>query len=154
MSRGTPVFVVGYDGSPRAAAALAHAATLARGGRIVVVHVHEGTPRQLDERWKSVLAADQEARSRAVLDALPAPSAAALAETTWETRAVEGPAPAALCRVADEVDADAIVVGSHGYGRVSAMLGSVSHALLRDASRPVIVIPPKAADRITAEMPS
>jgi nucleotide-binding universal stress UspA family protein len=146
-----PVFVVGYDASAGSNAALAHAAFLAGGGRIVVVHAHEPAPKQLDERWREILAADQESRSQAVLDALPAAIAAALGDITWETRSVDGPPAKALCRVADEVDADAIVVGTHGAGLLQAMLGSVARALVQESARPIVVIPPHAVERFSAE---
>ncbi|HUH22385.1 MAG TPA: universal stress protein [Gaiellaceae bacterium] len=42
---------------------------------------------------------------------------------------------------ADSIDADMIVVGSRGQGRLaSALLGSVSRAILREARRPVLVV--------------
>lgn len=148
MSERQPVLVVGYDASPPALAALGHAAALGRGGRVVVVHAHEPAPKQLDERWRAVLSADQEARSRAVLDALPEDAVTALHDVSWETVSVDGPPCPALCRVAADEDADAIVIGTHGYGRLGAMLGSVAHALLREADRPVVVIPPRAVERL------
>jgi nucleotide-binding universal stress UspA family protein len=48
----------------------------------------------------------------------------------------------AICQVADELDAAMIVVGARGLGRVqSALLGSVSAAVVHHAKRPVLVIP-------------
>jgi nucleotide-binding universal stress UspA family protein len=48
-----------------------------------------------------------------------------------------------ICRVAGELDAEAIVVGARGLGRVeSALLGSVSSAVVHHARRPVLVVPP------------
>jgi nucleotide-binding universal stress UspA family protein len=47
-----------------------------------------------------------------------------------------------ICQVADEIDAEPIVVGARGLGRVeSALLGSVSSAVLYHARRPVLVVP-------------
>src|SRR5215212_7501731 len=56
-------------------------------------------------------------------------------------------APAeALAQLARETEAEEIVVGSRGTGRFAAALGSVSHALLAHADRPVVVVPQGAAD--------
>jgi nucleotide-binding universal stress UspA family protein len=52
--------------------------------------------------------------------------------TIWETVLDE----------AEEIDAEAIVLGSRGFTGVKSMLlGSVSHAVLQHADRPVIVVP-------------
>jgi nucleotide-binding universal stress UspA family protein len=49
---------------------------------------------------------------------------------------------AAILSAAADVSADAIVLGSRGRGEVkSMMLGSVSHAVLHHADRPVLVVP-------------
>jgi nucleotide-binding universal stress UspA family protein len=51
---------------------------------------------------------------------------------TWE----------AICEVADELDAEPIVIGSRGLGRAqSALLGSVSSAVIAHAKRAVLVGP-------------
>jgi nucleotide-binding universal stress UspA family protein len=47
-----------------------------------------------------------------------------------------------IARRADEIDADAIVIGPRGLGVIGqALLGSVSSGLLQTAGRPVIVVP-------------
>jgi nucleotide-binding universal stress UspA family protein len=42
---------------------------------------------------------------------------------------------------ADSIDADLVVVGSHGYGSITgALLGSVSRGVLRRTTRPVLIV--------------
>ncbi len=55
---------------------------------------------------------------------------------TWRT----------ILAVADEVDADLIVVGTRGTTAVqSSLLGSVSHGVVQHSGRPVLVVPTPAA---------
>jgi nucleotide-binding universal stress UspA family protein len=50
-----------------------------------------------------------------------------------------------ICHVADDVDAAVVAMGTRGRGPVtSALLGSVSSYVLANASRPVLIVPPKA----------
>jgi nucleotide-binding universal stress UspA family protein len=58
-----------------------------------------------------------------------------------DTRIVEGSSGQMIIHVADEVDADVIVVGSHGHGFLSRVLiGSVSEHVVRHTTRPVLVV--------------
>ena len=68
-----------------------------------------------------------------------------------ETSLLEGPAARAIVAAADARDADEIVVGSRGFGPVRGVLGSVSHAVLHETDRPVVVIP---AEALPASEPS
>ncbi len=55
---------------------------------------------------------------------------------------VKGKSWRAICDEAERLDAEAIVVGARGLSRVqSALLGSVSSAVVVHAHRPVLVIP-------------
>jgi nucleotide-binding universal stress UspA family protein len=57
-----------------------------------------------------------------------------------ETRLVEGEPGPALCRLAGDVGASAMIVGSRGRGGIKrALLGSVSDYVVRHAPCPVIV---------------
>ena len=146
MTADAPTVVVGYDGSETARAAVTHAVAMARGGRVVVVHAHHEPPPQLTSRWRELLTADRPERGRAVLDAILLEGNDELADAEWEGRLAAGAPAEAIVAVAGEVDADAIVVGSRGYGSLSAMLGSVSHELLRISPLPVTVIGPRCAE--------
>ncbi len=58
-----------------------------------------------------------------------------------DTELVEGASGQMIIHVADEVDADVIVVGSHGHGFLSRVLiGSVSEYVVRHTKRPVLVV--------------
>jgi nucleotide-binding universal stress UspA family protein len=64
---------------------------------------------------------------------------------TAERRVCSGMAAERLADLADEVDAELIVVGSRGRGAFkAAFLGSVSTSLIGVARCPVLVVPPGA----------
>jgi nucleotide-binding universal stress UspA family protein len=57
-----------------------------------------------------------------------------------ETRVIEGEPGPALCRLAADVGASAVILGSRGRGGLKrAFLGSVSDYVVRNAPCPVIV---------------
>jgi nucleotide-binding universal stress UspA family protein len=63
-----------------------------------------------------------------------------------EGRIARGKAWRVICDVADELDAEVIVLGARGLSRVqSALLGSVSAAVSVHAGRPVLIVhqPPR-----------
>jgi nucleotide-binding universal stress UspA family protein len=56
-----------------------------------------------------------------------------IASPTWE----------GIVDVADEIDADVIVIGSRGLtGPRELLVGSLSHAVAEHAGRPVLIVPP------------
>jgi nucleotide-binding universal stress UspA family protein len=58
----------------------------------------------------------------------------------------------AILSGADRLDAELIVLGSRGQGRLSSLLGSVSHRVLQHADRPVLVIPSAAVAKHRHEL--
>ncbi|MGZ4168758.1 MAG: universal stress protein [Solirubrobacteraceae bacterium] len=140
-----PRLVVGYDGSPIARAAVSAAARrVGSHGIIWVVHAYHPPPDLYDgadrKRWYD----EHRQRGWALLDGLLVAGDtgdADLMEPTYETELLEGTPAEAILSAARAHEADEIVVGSRGLGRVRALLGSVSHELLMIADRPVLVIP-------------
>ena len=64
-------------------------------------------------------------------------------ELGLETRAelLAGDPAKEIVAYADSVDADLIVIGSHGYGAISGvLLGSVSRGVLHRTTRPVLIV--------------
>lgn len=56
---------------------------------------------------------------------------------------IQGSIVETIVREAERLDADIIVVGSHGHGAVFDLLvGSISEGLVRKSTRPVLVVPP------------
>lgn len=140
-----PVIVVGYDGSEPSRAAITAAARAAgRRGRVFVVHAYDLPPDFLGSPNYDRLLSEREEHGRALLDAIPLTGSDELLETEYEMELIGGPPAEAIVDVARARDADEIVVGARGLGRVRALLGSVSHELLQIADRPVLVIPAPA----------
>jgi nucleotide-binding universal stress UspA family protein len=106
--------------------------------QVVVTHVHEVAV----GRWGSMRVDDTAGDSFAetVLKSLRAVGIDARFESH---EAHYGHVAQALSGLAEDLDADMIVVGSRGRTDVASLaLGSVSHKLLHLSRRPVLVVPP------------
>lgn len=140
--------LVPLDGSPFGERALPAAAELARrsGGALDIVHVHEphvgpvypdGVP-VLDPRWDSALREQEQEYLRAAAGRCMEQHGIAP-----RTELLEGAVASAIRRYADEVDADLIVMTTHGRGGISrAWVGSVADALVRSIGVPVLLLRP------------
>ena len=141
-----------FDGSDGAAAAIVTAGELLGARPAVVLTVWE--PVRVWEPWNpaTILSAPLERliAQAAGLDQISADIArdkaehgAALARAAGfdaTARVARGKAWEAICEVADELEAEPIVIGSRGLGRAqSVLLGSVSHAVVAHAKRAVLV---------------
>jgi nucleotide-binding universal stress UspA family protein len=126
--------VIGYDGSSAARAAITYAVRTFRGRRLMLVH--------------AVGLGESEAAAESVLDDVLLEGNDELADARWDARAVHGNAAEGILRIADELDAEAIVLGTRGRGSVTSLLGSVSHRVVQFADRPVMVVSPAAAARL------
>lgn len=147
--------VVGYDGSPASRAALEYAAHLAgEDGRLYVVHACSlpgdwvGRP-----SYQRMLDIELE-HARGTIDELRRQVGERVAGVEWEDEVIGDDPARAIASVAETREADAIVVGTRGFGRARALLGSVAHEVIHLASCPVTVIPERALDSAAANTAS
>lgn len=135
--------VVGYDGSEAARRALVYASARVNGGKLFLVTAAVPPPEWMGAPgWQRIL---DEERERAA-ELLEQAVAQLPAGVDYTTELLEGPAAEAIVGVAEAREADEIVVGSRGLGRVRAVLGSVSHDVLHLAHQPVVVVPVRAGE--------
>ena len=67
--------------------------------------------------------------------------------------AASGHAAATIADVARDVEADLILVGTHGYGRVAGLLlGSTTQGLLHAGVCPVFAVPARAVEKAEQEL--
>jgi nucleotide-binding universal stress UspA family protein len=145
-----PCVVVGFDGSPAAHVALSRAIQrVGPYGKLYVVHAWE-----VPEAWRGrgnyqpyvdrALTAAEEVMEQAVL------THPGLKGITWERELIGGPPARAIADVAEVRHADEIILGTRGFGRMRALLGSVAHELIHLAPCAVTVIPERMVE-IAAE---
>jgi nucleotide-binding universal stress UspA family protein len=130
--------VVGVDGSEGGSRALGWAVAEAarRGGTVQAVTAWQWTQPELGVEIR----AEHEKMAHQALEAAVATARRPYPEIAVSVEAAPGPAAEVLTRVA--VDADLLVLGSHGHSRLfHAVLGSVAEACIREAVCPVVVIP-------------
>ncbi|MCH2164960.1 MAG: universal stress protein [Marinovum sp.] len=140
-------FVVGYDGSDSAKAALAFTTDLAKvqDGSIVVAHVLEWspysflTPTELEERHKR--RGEELERAEAAILA-PAVESLKNSGLEIETALKYGHIATTLGAIAQESGANQIVIGRNGEpGLTSRVFGSVAISLAQAAPVPVTIVP-------------
>jgi nucleotide-binding universal stress UspA family protein len=154
------VILIAYDGSEDAKAAIEQGGQLLPGQEATVLTIWEELVDVL-ARTGSVFAlgevdyesvdkqSEEQARERAQEGAKYAEQAGL--KVAVEVRPRGDSVAGAILAAADELKADAILMGTRGLTRFkSVVLGSVSNAVLQHADRPVIVVPSPevAAERL------
>ncbi|MFF9335315.1 universal stress protein [Streptomyces albogriseolus] len=135
--------VVGVDGSAESLAAAEWAAREAarRGADLRLLHVRDRNPRQ--GGTDTTRSADHRPAPR-VLERAAERVHTVRPDVRVREAQAEGPAAAVLARAAE--DADPLVLGSRGLGRVAGLLaGSVSLGVVARATRPVVLVRTDAA---------
>jgi nucleotide-binding universal stress UspA family protein len=142
-----PCVVVGFDGSPASHVALSRAIDrVGPYGKLYLVHAWE-----VPEAWRG-RGTYQPYVDRALTEAETVMDAAVQAHPglngiTWERELIGGPVARAIADVAEVRKADEIILGTRGFGRMRALLGSVAHELIHLAPCPVTVIPERMVER-------
>jgi len=145
--------LVAVDGSGQALAACLAAVEIAAcfGASVTVLHVAVPRPRSALET-SATAARQAEIQARAigetVLDEARALAPSGLPVTT---ELIFGDPADVICRRADDLEVDLVVVGSRGLGKVNRLLlGSVSQAVVSRTRRSVLIVrsdEPGAAQR-------
>jgi nucleotide-binding universal stress UspA family protein len=148
------MILMSYDGSVDAQAAIARAAKLMPGAEATVLTVWEPYLDTLARSgpmgfgmagaYADSEAVDASAGEAALATATEGADRATAAGLLAHGRAVKqvGGIAAAILAEAEDLDADAIVMGTRGLSRVkSFLLGSISHQVVQHADRPVLVVP-------------
>lgn len=140
--------LVGYDGSPVSKVALDWAAQTAkqRGKRLTVLFCVDLAMMPAFPAYDAALALpDLEQAARAVLDEAVERAAAIVGGESVQPLTAVGSAAAEL--VVASRDADLVVTGSRGRGRLLAgLLGSTSYAVTAHAHCPAVVVRPTEGD--------
>lgn len=156
------MILIAYDGSDNAKAAIKRAGVLFGGQPAAVLSVWEPfsdivarTPASLGFAGITDYDEIDEASRKAATD--EAEEGATIAreaglDASASIRSRTGAVAHTILDEADALDADAIVLGTRGLGGVgSLLLGSVSHAVLQSADRPVLIVPSPELSESRAE---
>lgn len=148
---GFQTVLAAVDFSDASAEALDAALALAGTGTSARLHLLHVVPDPIPAIWTDELpqidlrAVERTWRDGATRQLATLAAASGLDPSRVVTAVGVGSPPAEIVRYAEQHRADAIVLGSHGHGRVHRfLLGSVAERVLRQAPCPVLVVPHRA----------
>ena len=113
-------------------------------GKVIIVPCFGLPSEWLGAEVAAPLAIEQSEHGQAVLDDLMMTDGAVLAELDFEVELLGGEPAQMVNHVAHVNDADEIVLGTRGSGKLASLLVNVAQEVIRHANRPVVVIPYKA----------
>jgi universal stress protein F len=140
--------LVGLDASPRSDGVLQVALELARrvGGKLILfraVGVPHEVPHEAYSMTPASVAELLEAQAKKYLDKL----ATSVPQNLLIGTMVHIGSPwSSICQVADEQNADLIVIGSHGYAGLDKLIGTTAAKVVNHAKQSVMVV--RAPERI------
>jgi nucleotide-binding universal stress UspA family protein len=146
VARSVSLAIVAVDFSAASLrAATAALPMLSAGSRLVLMHVRAAVPEKgdLTERREFAYERECELKFKEFLHQLPS-----LPGVLVETRYQRGDPAGTIVATAEALSAGLIACGRAGHSFMQRMLvGSVSSAIVRHASCPVLVVPERASDR-------
>lgn len=131
------------DGREHSERAMRRAAVIARetGAELHIVNVEETEPAPMRLGREYIAAERAETRARVKRQVAAAVADARLTVNPHYLVNYSGSVAAQIAGLADRIDADLIVVGSHGRGVIAgALAGSVAQRLPHETRRPVLVL--------------
>jgi nucleotide-binding universal stress UspA family protein len=143
LPESSPTLLLCYDGSDRAAHAIAVAAQLFPGASASVVHVWEPlehvvaryavlAPYLGENIAEADASVEQQSSTIAAAGLVASAHSATLKETVWQ----------AVIAAAEEVNADLIITGTRSlHGARELLAGTLSHSLLQHSAVPLLAIP-------------
>jgi nucleotide-binding universal stress UspA family protein len=134
--------LVGLDGSPRAAGVLAAAVAVARaqGAKLTLMRAVGLPPDVPQDFWKTTEEPLLEVLRRHAKSTLDEQASRVPAELLEERLVVVGVPWQAICDAARRVDADLVVIGSHGYAGFDRLLGTTAAKIVNHARCSVLVV--------------
>jgi universal stress protein F len=134
--------LVGLDGSPRAPGVLAAAVVIGRaqGARVVLLRSVGLPPDVPQDFWKTTEEPLLELLRRRAKDYLDAQAAQVPAEVFGGVEIAIGVPWQAVCETARRLEADLVVIGSHGYAGFDRLLGTTAAKVVNHAHCSVLVV--------------